>query len=305
MKVIANPKAGRGRTCEYIKKLNAVMKARGAQCDVWLTEGPAHATELAARAVREGEQRLIAIGGDGTVSEIAGAIAGTATELAVIPGGRGNDVARGLGLPQRNLEQSIDIALNGTARLIDVGREENRVFVASMGVGLPARVIEQTSRIRWLPGAAAYLVGVLRSLAEMRPLPYRLQFDDQVTEIVCSAIMVHNMPVTGGGLRLAPNAVFDDGLLDVAVIGAIGKLDLIWNLPGVYKGTHLNHPKFMVKRCRRIRIEPPHRMSKMFDGDVFGESPVDAMIMPSSLNVVVPASTLDQSSMGQSTRVGS
>jgi len=174
-----------------------------------------------------------------------------------------------------------------------------------MGVGLPARVVEQTSRSRWLPGAAAYMLGVLRSLAEMRPLPYNLQFDDQVSEVVCSAIMVHNMPVTGGGLRLAPQADFEDGLFDVAIIGAIGKLDLMWNLPGVYKGSHLNHPKFIVKRCRRIRIETPHRMAKMFDGDVFGQSPADAEIVPRSLNVVVSANTFDKRSVGRSARVGS
>ncbi len=265
------------------------MKAHRADCELLLTEGPGHATELAARAVREGEKRLIAVGGDGTVSEAAAAIAGTPTELAVVATGRGNDIARCLGLPQRDLAKSIDVGLNGIARRIDVGKEHDRIFVASMGVGLPARVVELTNGIRWLPGTAAYLLGVLRSLAELRPLPFKIWFDDEVAEIVCSAIMVHNMPLTGGGLRLAPQAEFDDGLFDVAIIGAIGKMDLLWNLPGVYRGKHLDHPSFMVRRCRRIRVEPPHRMSKMFDGDVCGESPADAEIVPASLNIVVPA----------------
>gem|GEM_PF-52417 len=289
MKVIANPYAGRGRTSEYIKRLDAAMKARRADCELWLTEGPGHATELAARVVREGGQRLIAVGGDGTVSEVAGAIAGSPTELAVVATGRGNDVARCLGLPQRDLQKSLDIGLNGVARRIDVGRERDRIFVASMGVGLPARVVELTHGIRWLPGTAAYLIGVLRSLAELRPLPFKVWFDGEVAEIVCSAIMVHNIPLTGGGLRLAPQAEFDDGLFDVAIIGAIGKMDLLLNLPGVYRGKHLHHPSFTVRRCRKIRIEPPHRMAKMFDGDVCGESPADAEIVPGSLNVVVPA----------------
>lgn len=275
------------------------MKAHRADCELWLTEAPGHATELAARAVRDGEKRLIAVGGDGTVSEIAGALVGTSTELAVVPAGRGNDIARCIGLPQRDLEKSVRIALGGKVQRIDVGRDGDRIFVASMGVGLPARVVELTNGIRWLPGTAAYLLGVFRSLLELRPLPFKLWFEDEAAVVVCSAIMVHNIPLTGGGLRLAPQARFEDGLFDVAIIGAIGKLDLVWNLPGVYRGRHLNHPSFMVKRCRRIRIEPPHRMSKMFDGDVDGESPADAEVLPGSLNVVVPASDNVQWVRGQ------
>ncbi len=286
MKIIANPRAGHGKGARNIEALRDAIRRRGRDDSVLLTERPRHATGIA-RKLAGDEPRIAVLGGDGTIGEVADALVGSGTQLGILSLGTGNDVARSLGLPFNDLDASLDVALDGHVRKIDVGRERDRHFVSVLGVGFPAVVAEQANHTR-LKGSAAFFVAVYRAMSRLEPVSMTIRLDDRTLEGEYVAVMVQNTPFTGGGLRMAPGAEIDDGLLDVVVVNEIGKLDLMVNFPKIYRGRHLEHASFEVHRSRSVRIDAASPLPKMFDGDLEGVSPVEATILPRALEVVVP-----------------
>lgn len=287
MRIIVNPRAGHGRGAAAIEALREALVRRGLDGDPILTERPGHATAIA-RELAGVERRIAILGGDGTISEVAQALAGSQTELAILSAGTGNDVARSLGLPLHDLDAALDVAFDGSVIEIDVGRERDRHFVSVLGLGFPAIVAEQANRTR-LRGSTAFFVAVYRAMSRLEPVPMVIQLDDRTLEQECVAVMVQNTPFTGGGLHMAPGARVDDGLLDVVVVDGIGKLDLMVNFPRVYRGRHLDHPSFALHRTRSLRIDSLSPLPKMFDGDLWGRSPVEVTVVPRALRVVVPS----------------
>jgi diacylglycerol kinase (ATP) len=286
MRIIANPKAGHGRGRRAVARLRSVLDARRIDYHLLLTEGPGHAVELARAAVASQPSRLTVVGGDGTLSEVINGVLGTGVEIAIIPAGTGNDVARTMKLPYNDLLDSVDIALSGRSRAIDIGAERERCFVSGFGVGFPSLVAEQSRRVKWLGGSAAFAIAVFTALHRMRPIRIRLILDGEGEDLTCTSVLVQNTPYTGGGLLIAPDAVVDDGWLDVVVIGPIRKLDLLVNFARVYEGSHRHHPAFSVYRARRVQIETDELLPKMFDGDVFGSAPVDIEVRCGAVHIV-------------------
>jgi len=287
MKVIANPAAGNGRGINHIERLRKLLDARRVSCEFLTTQGPGHATELAAQLAKSETRRVIVAGGDGTVSEVINGLAGTAVEIGVVAIGTGNDLARTLKLPYNDVAKAVAVALSGRARAVDLGRERRRFFVSSVGLGFASDVVEQTNRRSWLGGSAKFFFAVHRALHKLRAIPILLELDGEARELDCVSVLVQNTAYTGGGLLIAPDARIDDGLLDVAVIGAIGKLDLVCNFPRLYRGTHSNHPKFAVYRARKVRIETATPLPVMLDGDIWGYSPIEAEVVSQAVKVVV------------------
>ncbi|RPJ60338.1 MAG: diacylglycerol kinase family lipid kinase [Acidobacteria bacterium] len=287
MKVIANPEAGRGRGSRQVAQLRRWMEEHRVEHELLITERPGHATELAGRAAASGARRLIVAGGDGTISEVANALVVTEVEMGIVAIGTGNDVARTLNLPYNDVAKAADIATGGRVRSIDLGREGGRFFVSSVGLGFASDVVEQSNRPGWLTGSAAFFVAVHRALRKLRSIRIVLELDGAARELDCVSVLVQNTAYTGGGLRIAPEATVDDGLLDVAVIGPIGKLNLVANFPKLYRGTHSNHPQFALYRARKVRVQTAVPLPKMLDGDICGSSPLEAEIVPQALKVVV------------------
>ncbi|MBW3660505.1 MAG: diacylglycerol kinase family lipid kinase [Gemmatimonadetes bacterium] len=288
MMVIANPRAGHGRGLRNLERLREAVRRRGVDCAVVGTDRPGHATELARRAAESGSPRVGVMGGDGTISEVANGLVGSPTAMAVLPMGTGNDVARSLGIP-RGLEEALDLAVHGQARPIDIGRERDRFFVSVLGVGFPTIVAEEANAIDWLHGSPAFFVAVYKALHRLRAIPLRIELDDKAIEGDCVAVLVQNTPYTGGGLKMAPEAKVDDGALDVVIVEDIGRLDLMINFPRVYRGGHFAHPSFTAHRTRAIRIESTETLSKMFDGDICGTTPLEAEVVPGGIQMVLPA----------------
>ena len=288
MKIIANPRAGHGKGEENIARLEDLIRRRGLDCQTIRTERPGHATEIAERAVADADPRVAVMGGDGTTGEVVEALAGTSTELALLSVGTGNDVARSLQLPYNDLERGLDVAVDGAARPIDVGRDRERHFVSVLGLGFPAVVADEANRATWLKGPPAFFFSVYKALHRMRAAPLRIELDGETMERDCVAVMIHNTPFTGGGLRMAPEARVDDGQLDVVIVEEIGRLDLMRTFPRAYSGRHLEHGSFSVHRARSIRISSAVPMPKMFDGDLHGRTPVDVSVVPAGLRLVTP-----------------
>ena len=287
MKVIANPEAGRGRGSRLVAHLRRWMEQSRIEHEFLITERVGHATELASRLAASRTKRVIVAGGDGTISEVVNGLAGTEVEVGIVAIGTGNDVARTLNLPYNDVARAAGIATAGRVRRIDLGRERERFFISSVGLGFASDVVEQSSRPGWLTGSAAFFVAVHRALRNLRTIRIALDLDGTTRELDCVSVLVQNTAYTGGGLRIAPDARIDDGFLDVAVIGPIGKLDLVANFPRLYRGTHSSHPKFALYRAQRVRVETTVPLAKMLDGDIWGVSPLEAEVVPQAVKVVV------------------
>jgi diacylglycerol kinase (ATP) len=289
MMIIANPRAGHGRGERSIRGLRDAIRRRGYDCTPVPTERPGHATELARRAAEAGEPRLIVMGGDGTISEVVNGLVGSETELGIVPMGTGNDVARSLRIPRGDLAAALDLAVQGETAPVDVGRERDRHFISVAGVGFPAIVADEANSFVRLHGSAAFFVAVYKALHRLRAFPFTLRLDDRTLEMEGVAVMIQNTPFTGGGLKMAPDARVDDGLLDVVVVDDIGRTGLMLNFPRAYTGRHLEHPSFSVHRAARVAVDTPEPMTKMFDGDLCGRTPLEADVVAGGVRIAVPA----------------
>lgn len=288
--VVVNMTAGRGRARRDWPRLSDLL--RGARdVDVVETRGPNDARDLAREAARTGVERVIAVGGDGTVSQVASSLIDTPVLLGVVPVGTGNDIARVHGLPV-DPRAALRLALSGTrARIVDAGSVETheaRVgFVNLAGCGFDAEVLRRTPR--WGRGAVPYLAGVVRAVWSIEPWPMRLEVDGTRT-IECRGIglAIGNGTRYGGGIRVTPRAIVDDGLFDVCVMGAVRPIELLALLPRVYTGAHEHHPAVQVFRCRDLRVEGlgSRALACQADGELIGHAPLHFRNAPRALRIV-------------------
>jgi diacylglycerol kinase (ATP) len=285
--VIVNPAAGRGQAVHVWTRVSArVPHLKEVECVT--TEAPGHARRLAHAAATRGVERVVAVGGDGTVSEVAGGLAGSQVALGVVPAGTGNDFSRALGLPSAP-EIAARLALDGSTRWVDLGHvrtaHQRVAFVNVAGCGFDAEVVRRTRSGRRAGGALMYLIGILQTLTAFRPVPMGLVVDGQWLERRALGIAVAIGPRYGGGMLVAPHAVLDDGLFDVCLIGDIDPLELLALLPRLYAGTHGGHHAVQFFRCRELTVEPlaAADVSCQADGELLDKLPATFGIQPRAL----------------------
>ncbi len=258
-----------------------------------------HAEELAAEAIRGGADRVVAVGGDGTMQEVVnGIISAGGGTLGVVPVGRGNDLARSLGIPIEPLS-ALDIALGPDTRAMDVGRAIRegslRHFVAAGGAGFDAQVSWTMSNPRpwWKNGRAGYFAGTIDELRRFHNQRLRITFDlDSGREVVDhTSLMVAfaNGPYYGGGMKICPDASLHDGQLDVCVVGDLTRFQALRELPGLYDAKHVTHPKVHFYRSRWILVEGDEPTRVHLDGEPWGTLPIRVEALPAALEVAVPA----------------
>ena len=298
-KVIVNPVAGAYSTRRKWPRISRVLKYVGLSFDYEYTEGVGHAMELARLAASDGYRYIVAVGGDGTVNEVANGILHstnpTETSLGVVSTVTGSDFVRSVGIP-RNYTIACSSLTSSRRRLIDVGVVEfkskgqtlQRFFVNVAGVGFDAVVVETTEKLpKYFGGTIPYLAGLFRSLFSYRNKSVTLSVGDRVEAARILNVVVANGGYVGGGMHIAPKAELSDSLLDVVIIGDVGKFELLKALPTVYKGTHVNHPKVRVEQATHIAIESSERVLVYADGELLGECPASFWLMPAALSVVV------------------
>jgi YegS/Rv2252/BmrU family lipid kinase len=285
---IVNP-AARGGRAPAAAAVGAAARAAGLGGEVVTTAAPDDATRLAAAAAAAGAEVVVAVGGDGTAAEVAAGLLHTAAALAVLPAGSGNDLARQLGLPG-DWRRALAALPRTRRRRIDTGRANGRLFLQSAGAGLDARVAALQARARRVPGRLAYAASAVRGLLTAAPRAVTLDLDGLTWSQAALSVTVANGETYGGGLRIAPGARNDDGQLEVAVFGDLGRLDALRTFPTVYRGAHLTHPRFRLLRGRRLTVTvtalgdaplPVHA-----DGDPAGLTPAAFTLHPRSLDVL-------------------
>jgi len=286
--VIVNPVAGRGRTRKLLPEIEERAAALGAKVQVSPTaEDP---VRLAQEAAGQGHD-LVACGGDGLVAAVAGVAADTGRTLAVVPTGAGNDFARVLGYDPKRPLDAFGALEHGHDRVIDLGRVNGRWYTCVTASGFDAEANRWANTVRRLSGTALYVAAVLRTLAVYKPHPFRLTVDGEAHELRAWLVAVGNGPAYGGGMNIAPSARLDDGLLDVTVVGEMSRLEMLWNFPKVFKGTHLANPKVSTFRGARAELESLDTsvpMDVYADGERVGPLPATMEAVRDALNVRVP-----------------
>jgi diacylglycerol kinase (ATP) len=298
-KVIVNPAAGANSTRRKWPDIRSLLQATGISFDYQFTEAKGHGIELAKAAASDGYSFLVAVGGDGTIHEVANGILNSSnagnTALGIISTGTGSDLSRTIGL-SADFTRACS-SLNSPRRLvIDVGLVEyqvkgqrrQRYFVNSAGIGFDAEVVAATERLpKYFGGTIPYLTGLLRSFIGYRNIPVSFNLGNKTEKARVMSMVIANGRYFGGGMHIAPEARVDDKLLDVVIIGNFGKIELIRNLSRVYKGTHLTHPKIRLEKSTAITIQSTERFLLHADGELLGEGPVSFRLLPAALSLVV------------------
>lgn len=290
-KVIVNPAAGRGKVKEGLDHLVQVLNAAQISYDMVMTETAGHGVQLAAVAHREGYQGVVAVGGDGTIHEVLNGMIQAGVDklsLGIIPMGTGNDLARTLQIPF-DLHEAVQVLKKERKTAVDLGYDRDGCFSIILGIGFPADVMHHTNTVHnFIKGPLAILFSVYRVLSKLRSYKVKIQLDHEWIEEEVMGVFILNTRFTGGGMQIVPTAVHNDGLLDMMILKKMTRWDMIWTIPKVYSGKHLNHPKVSFYRSKSIEIESAEPMLKVFDGNIQGQTPLKTHVMPKQLSVIIP-----------------
>lgn len=290
IKVIVNPKAGRGRAARAVPVISRVLEEGKAAFDIHVTSGPGDATDAARKAADDGYGVIAAAGGDGTTNEVVNGIVARDVTLGVIPCGTGNDMAISLGLP-KDIEQACKVVLHGNARRRDLGRVLGRYFVNAVGIGFDATVARVASeRMRWLPvrGMPLYVLALIKTLAEYKACDMVVTVDEKVMPVRPLLVAVGIGKTYAGGMKIVPDALPDDGLYDVCLVDAMGSMETLYSLPRVFTGAHVKMPKATLLRGRYISIKPSASVLLHMDGEVFEAGPMEFTLIPGGLRALHP-----------------
>jgi diacylglycerol kinase (ATP) len=300
--LIVNPAARAGKAGKEWPRLAAQIRGAGIEFEEAFTSKPQEATEIARRVVKDGVDVVAAVGGDGTFYEVVngffedGEPIPTKTSIGLIPFGTGSDHQRSFDIPDGVL--AARVLVDGKPRTIDAVRVEiggRTLFYTSIGeAGLGAFVADKVNRTpKTLGGKVSFQIGSLRGIATWKHVPVKVVIDGKLTrELTAQAVTVANCRFYGGGMMIAPMAVPDDGLLDVLITGAIGKLESVSGLSKIYSGAHVDDPK--LKRwfehflARRVEVDSQVPVLVQLDGEIVGNLPATFEVMPGAIRIMTP-----------------
>jgi YegS/Rv2252/BmrU family lipid kinase len=284
--LLVNPASAGGRALRRLPIVTAELDRLGATYRVIETRSLEHAREETRRAADAGET-IATLGGDGLVRPVAGELRGTGTSLAILPGGRGNDFARVLGIPTEP-EEAARVAVQGEERLLDVAEIDGTPYIGIASFGFDSVCNKIANETKLFRGNLVYLYSALRSVATWKPASFTVTVDGRRHEVEGWSVAVANSKAYGGGMFLAPQAELDDGELDVVTISRSSKLVFLRDLPKVFKGTHLESPRVRAYRGKEIELRADRDFDIYADGDPVGRVPATARVRPRCLRVIVP-----------------
>lgn len=288
MRLIVNPTSGRGRGVTVARKASRLLHDQGITHQVLESQTPDDPIRLAQQAVGDGVSVVVGIGGDGLVSQVANALVGTDTALGIIPAGRGNDFARGLGLPL-DVAGACSVIAQGHRQRIDVGWANGRYFCSIAIVGLAAEINRRANRFKRLRVNALYSLLTVATIFTDKPLAFSLTYDSQERRCCSWMIAVGNTWSSARGMALVPAARTDDALLDACIINGMGKWELLLSVfPKVFSGRHLYHTGVDTIRGREITIGSDLPGDVYADGERIGPLPVTLKAIPQALEVLLP-----------------
>ncbi|MFZ2521850.1 MAG: diacylglycerol kinase family protein [Anaerolineae bacterium] len=296
IKVILNPYAGRWLASRLRPVIEETLTALDIPFELELTTKPGTGIEMARQASLDGFSVVVAAGGDGTVSEVVNGLAlaaddlgkPTAGILGVLPVGSANDMAEIAGVPIQ-LRAACEAIKRGRTRRIDLGVVNGRYFDNNVGAGFEAQVTIESRKIKLLRGTLLYLIAVFRALSHYPSPTMRITWDDGELQRSLLMVSIGNGRRTGGGFFVTPDAVQDDGLLDLGVANALPRLQILQLLPKVMRGTHKNDPAIFLTRSTHITVESDYPLPVHADGEIIytDAKRLDISIQPARLEMIV------------------
>ena len=288
IKFILNPIAGGGRNGNRMKRvLEKVLDKFPCEYEIQQTVGRGDALRTAREAVQDGFDMVVAVGGDGTVNEVASAVVNSNVCLGIIPTGSGNGLARGLGIPL-NLKKACQILCEGKFRRIDVGKMQGRYFFATSGVGFGAAVTKRLDT-RSRKGVLPHFYIGLQEFFNYSPEEITLRFDHRQIKVKALLVAVANTIQFGNGAIIAPQAQPDDGLLDICIINDLNILQAVYHLPKLFTG-HIDRTRyFETYRSSNVEIILPGPAPIQVDGESLdGDARLKVSLIPKALKVIIP-----------------
>jgi len=293
---IVNPAAGGGRTGKLLGPALEKLRAAGLKVESRETAALGHATEIARQAWAEGWRKFISVGGDGTSYEIVNGLFPQADSaqvptLGFLPLGTGNSFLRDFS--DQGLEHAMESLISRRSRKCDVLRLRHHggvlhyINILSIGFSADVATLRQRRFSRW--GELGYQTSIFSCLARFRrrPFPLRVDGESNIDRRPCLFLTFNNSKFTGGTMMIAPTADTADGLIEYVRWGPIGRVGLIRNLPGLYDGTHIQHPLAEVRKARCIDFHLNAPVDVMIDGEVITLNCQSLEVLPGALNVVV------------------
>jgi YegS/Rv2252/BmrU family lipid kinase len=287
--LLVNPSSAGGKTLRLLPRVEQALDARRAVFRVQRTRGLEDGAEHALRAVEAGEVPVV-LSGDGLLGAVGGAMASSEAPLGILPGGRGNDFARVLGIPTEP-EPAVAALFSGHSRRVDVGEANGRRFLGIASVGFDSEANRLANETHFLRGNLVYAYAALRTLLGWKPARFTIRVDDERTRLTGYSIAVANNKAFGGGMYVAPDAELDDGEFDIVAIGAVGKLRYVGNLPKVFKGTHVEMDEVRVFRAPHLELSASKPFPVYADGEHLTDLPASLRVLPRALTVLVPSPT--------------
>lgn len=300
---VVNPASANGTTGRAWPDLSERLTAAGLEHDARVTTRPGEATELTRQALAAGYRTIVSVGGDGTINEVMNGFfdgdryLGEGARLGILSRGTGGDLIRTLGLP-KDEGQAIERLKAGRVKRVDVGRarftshtgaETVRYFINIGDLGLGGETVARVNRTtKVFGGFVSFLWGTLATVATYRNKDIELVIDGgEPIRGRMTLVVVANGQYFGGGMRIAPQAVMDDGLFDIVTLGDCGRIELVRSIGKVYKGAHLTHPKIRLYRGKEVVVRTPDRVLLDLDGEQPGVAEVTFTLVPACLEVII------------------
>ena len=285
--LIVNPAAGGGRPARALAQVQAALRGLGLEQRFEYTSSLEHARELALAAVGAGEV-AVAFGGDGLIGAVAGALKHSEGVMGVLPGGRGNDLCRVLGIPSKPVA-ACSVLASGVERSLDLGEAGRRTFAGIASCGFDSLVNRIANESTVVHGSPVYAYALLRALPSWKAAGFEVTLDGSMTRRFTGySVAAANSKQFGGGMRLAPAASLTDGLLDVVIIEDMPKLRFLRLAPTVFAGRHVGYRGVEVIRGREVRIESAQPFTLYADGEAIAELPVTVRVLPAAVRVIMP-----------------
>jgi YegS/Rv2252/BmrU family lipid kinase len=289
--LLVNPASAHGRTLKLLPVIEQELDERRIAFRVERTRGLEDGIERALQAV-EADEVPVVISGDGLVGAVGGAMAGSETPLGIIPGGRGNDLARVLGIPDDPV-RAVAVLAAGESRRIDVGEANGKRFLGIVSVGFDSEANRLANETTFMRGNLVYAYAALRTLLGWKPGRFTIRAGEERQRFSGYSISVANSRAFGGGMFIAPDAQLDDGEFDIVTVGEVGKLRFVGNLPKVFKGTHVQEDEVRVFRAAQLELTASKPFPVYADGEHLTDLPASLRVLPRALSVLAPAAAVE------------
>lgn len=287
---IINPKAGKGKALEIIPEIKKIFKEIEGEFIIEITERPGHATELVENYVKEENYRVYAVGGDGTLNEVLNGMVNSSSCLGVIPNGSGNDFVRSI-YEKTAFKNMLKSTILGKTKQIDVVKINDRYFINISSIGIDAEVVCNARKLKSLPlisGGLAYILGVFITIFKYKCRYIQLKIDDKEIESTITLLAMANGKYYGGGMKVAPYADLEDGILDLCIINKLSRIRMLTLFPKLIKGNHEEIKEVSFYKGRKITLSSKEEIAVNIDGEIIKSQQIQCNIIPQGIKVIIP-----------------